>query len=310
MPPGHPTPLIPIFLLAVAAWLLTGCGGRAPALDEERALVFLSDAHTEASVFNYNRAYDLYGQARARAERGGDTWIESTFGLATAGWHRLPPNRASILEARGLFEELAELLPENSSYLPRVLLNLGRIIELRNFPGDTVDPELARTYYERVRDKWEGTIHADEAAGRIAANALHYVDDPERVRAGLEELESYLERRPDSPIANVLWYFLGDKYWFFLDDAEKSFAALERSVELGLVERARAWHTFWRMARMARENLNDPVLAASYYARIVQEAPRSPRVHEALLAYNELRERYPDELPELESLPFTLLRND
>lgn len=307
---GQSTPLIRLLAVVFAAWFLSGCGGRDPVVDEERALELLREAHTEASVFNYNRAQGLYAQARARAEHGSDVWVEATFGLATAGWHRLPPNRAAILEARGFFEELVEVLPPESPYLPRALLNLGRIVELRNFPGDTVDPDVARTYYERVLKQWEGTIHADEAAGRIAANALHHVDDRERVRTGLEDLEAYLEQRPDSPIANVLWYFLGDKYWFFLDDAEKSFAAFENAIELGLVEQARAWHTFWRMARMARENLDDPVLAASYYARIVRDAPRSPRVHEALVAYNEIREQYPDELPELDSLPFTLLQND
>ncbi|MCC5806415.1 MAG: hypothetical protein JJU00_08825 [Opitutales bacterium] len=290
---------IRLFAAAALCWVvLTGCA-RDRVVDTERSEALLREAHMEASVFNYNRAYELYSGSRAIAEVGSDQWVEATFGAATSGWHRLPPNRASIVEARTLFEELVKRLTTDSPYLPRALLSLGRMHEQVNFPGDTEDVNTARGYYTRVMEEWENTIFADEAAGRFAASALHDYRDPEAVREGLERLERYLERRTDSPIANILWYFLGDKYWHYLEDAEKAFASFERAIALGLVERARAWHTYWRMAWMAERYLDDPLGAAVYYAKIVEETPRSPRVHESLAAYARLREQFPDELPEI-----------
>jgi tetratricopeptide (TPR) repeat protein len=278
---------------------LTGCRRGEPIDPAERLSYLLERAALEASVFNYNDALRSYTEARALAEFSTDEWIEATFGAATAAWHRLPPNRSSIAEARQLFESLVEAIPEDSIFHGRALLNLGRLAEQRNFPGDIVDSEAARVLYRKVQSLWTGHILADEAAGRLAASALREFERPEIVRAALVELENYIENRPESPIASVLFFFLGEKYWTYLKDGERSFAAFERALEIGLVEQARIWQVYWRMAELAERELGQPLTAAAYFRRIVEETPRSPRIFEARRAYERIQARFPDELEDL-----------
>lgn len=285
--------------LLLTGGLFTGCDRVDPLYPEERLKLLLEEASRAVTVFNYNEAYRLYGQAREIAEVESEDWIVATFGLATSGWHRLPPNRGSISESRSLFEELVEVLPKDSIFRIRSQLNLGRLHELRNFPGDSVNPEIARVYYRTVMEEQAGTIFADEAAGRLASSFLREFERPEVVRASLVELETYLRGRQDSPIANVLYYFLGTKYWTYLRDPERSFDSFERAIERGLVEQARIWQVYWRMAEMAENHLNRPLDAAAYYRRIVVETPRSARIFEARQAYERLQALHPDELPDL-----------
>lgn len=298
--------------LGVIVW--AGCSSGHEQESEERialAQAILARANEAAFIFNFNQAHQLYLQARDLVPEDSEIWIEATYGAAIAGWHSLPPNRNSILESQALFETLSERLDTDSKFLPRVLLNLARLHEQRNFPGDPVNAERAAEYYRGIQARWPNSVIADEAAGRLAANGLHNFQNREAVRESLDTLRKYLAERPDSRIASVLWYFLGESYWNFLQDARQSFDAFEQAIEHGLVERARTGFVYARMASLAENHLNEPVTAAKYNLRIIRETPRFGGVYEAQLALSSLANRYPEILEHIpDEIVHKLERNE
>lgn len=282
--------------------IFSGCGKdvskSGDALIQQRAKL-QEEALRLTAIFNYNAAGAVYEKLRAVAEPGSEQWALATFGAATAAWHSLPPSSGQIDKARELFTELTVTMDASSPYWARAHLNLARMYEMENFPGDEVAPLKAREHYYEVLNNAADPVHADEAAGRLAANAFFEYEDPEVVRAGLETLEEYLARRPQSPIGPTLWNFLGESYWRLLQDAQKSHDAFWRSEQLGSTELARRWMVYWRMAWLAQHELGEPAKAIQHYQWIIDNAPRSPRIYEARMAIQDILEDH----PELRSVP-------
>ncbi|MCD8482165.1 MAG: hypothetical protein LR015_05530 [Verrucomicrobia bacterium] len=293
-----------LLAVLVALAMVSGCA-RKPAdalLSEEEVAELKSEAASLVSIFDFDRANPIYAHIRRGTEQGSEDWALATFGLATTFWHSLPPNRNNIAEATRLFTEITTTKTAESVYWGRAHLNLGRIAEMENFPGDRVDTVTALNHYRQVLTTLPGTPEADEAAGRIAANSLFDRDHPERLRAAFQELRAHLERGANPQIEPALWNFLGENYWNFLEDAGSSVYAMIRTANTGAVQPSRLGVLYWRIAWLAERELHDIPLAMHYYRLLYETLPRSTRSYEARLAYQRLVAEHP-ELAQLKSNP-------
>lgn len=168
------------------------------------------------------KATPLFREAVALATKPSKPWIEATFGLATCRHHTIPITPGGIEEARRLYRELHESVPE-SPYGRRSLFNLAWIAEIRDYAGDVQDREQAKTLYRQVFKTWPESELAGEAMFRYASTLIQQAHYPlagdltweqrvEKIIAAAETLRAWVEEHPDARIAPGMWEFLGSNY--------------------------------------------------------------------------------------------------
>ncbi len=286
--------LLPGLLLG-GSLLLGGCGAKSPA-DAEQAL---AAGKRQLATYDFQAAYDSFTAAQRAATAGSVTWMEASFGLATCAQHSSPPRRELIEQATRLYEQLAtpparDADSAGAKFAGRALLNLGRLAELRDYPGDEPDLAAARKYYEQVAAGWPNHELGDEATLRLAGLEIQQYEKLETVRAGAERLEAWLARRPDSPLAATGWAYLADTYFQPLADYPKMLVAFQHADELGLPNRSTAGKQYWRMALILEEELQQPRRAVAFYQKIIRITPTSGRAYESQQALRRLSQAHPD----------------
>lgn len=275
---------------------MAGCGDRSvltPEQIEAEIESLIAQASNHVLIFSYERAVPVYLRVRELATPGTHYWALGTFGAATAFWHSLPPNRSNMQQATTLFTELTEVLTAESDFWARAHLNLGRIAEMENFPGDRSDPARALEHYQTVLAALPGHIYADEAAGRIAGNSLFDFADEEGIQQAFQDLEAHLAGTQNTEVLAALWHFLGENYWHFLKDAPRSIHAMQQAAATGSIRPTRLEVLYWRIAWLSEHHLNNLPQAIYYYHYIAENLPRSIRSYEARIAYQRLLEQDP-----------------
>ncbi|MGF1632914.1 MAG: tetratricopeptide repeat protein [Phycisphaerae bacterium] len=278
--------------------LLLGPGAPAAvgAEDEEAELAAeLQAAAAEASRFSFEEAYNAFGRVMQEATPGSEIWREAAFGRAISAQHRLPPGAGLIAEAERLFGEIIESAPQ-SPLAARSMLTLGRIRELRDYPGDEIDLPAAIGWYEKVLATYPELPIRHEATVRLAGAYIQQFEDESAVRKGIGILEAYLAAYPTTdvnPLAGLMWQYLGDSYFSRLGDEPAALEAYLKAVDVGLIDIVQAGKIYWRTAVLA-ERAGRPEVAIAFYQRIITETPRSGRAYESQLALKRLREETDD----------------
>lgn len=263
--------------------LLTGC----PALGEKETTAdLLSRAAWEVRVFSFDKGFDLFKKVMAEAPEGSDNWQQAVFGAAVCKQQMVPPNAAKMVEAEELYALLLKKTPK-SKYLPRAMMMIGRLKELRDFFDDKTNLEEARSWYQRVVDGWPHRHIAGEATFRIAATYIQTFD-MKQVRKGIAILEGWLKKHPEDPMASGMWQYLGDTYFYPLNKYRKSLKCYIRADDIGLLEKGREGPVYWRMAIMADRFLKDRKNAIKYYTKIITITPTSGKAYMSQLALKKL----------------------
>jgi tetratricopeptide (TPR) repeat protein len=245
----------------------------------------------QLAQFEWQTAYDLFGQALEAAPESSAIWQDAAFGRAVAANQLTPSDEDRIEEAKQLFTKLSA--PElKSRFAARSLMNLGRIAELVDYSQDPIDLPTARTYYAAVVERFPDDAIAHEATLRLAAAYVQSYRD-EDVKQGTAILEKWLATHPQGPWASAMWQYLGDTYFFPLADYGKSLAAYERADELGWLDDADIGRVWWRIAKIAEANGNIPA-AVKFYTRIVTDAPVSGKGYESQVALKRLGAPVPE----------------
>jgi tetratricopeptide (TPR) repeat protein len=249
----------------------------------------LEAARQSIVEFDWKRAIKLYPEVRDAAPVGGDVWLEATYCLATAYHHVQPPDAGTISKARSLYQEIIDHAP-GTRWSARAMYNIGRILELRDYPDDQLDMDGAREWYDRVVREFPDQPIAGEAVLRSAAVLVMSYDAPgyARVKQGIALLESWLASHPDDPLASLMWQYLGDSYFRPLADYDNAIRCYEQTDRLGWVDAGNQGPWYWRCAQIAERHLNRPDLAAKYYSKIIVETPKSGKAYQAMLALRRL----------------------
>ncbi len=199
-------------------------------------------------------------------------WLEITYALAVSAWHASPP-RAEWIE---LAESLFTLIAEEEGYTTvgvAARMNLARLAEIIDFPGDVPDYETAKAIYMDILERRAGQDVAMQAALRLA-NLQAYTLTEEGAQAGVALIQHQLELNPDSPWASVGWQYLGDMYIHFLQDRAAALDAYAEAYRLGFANVPRSDAYLWRMGQFAEE-LERKEEALRWYRVLIVDHPRS-----------------------------------
>ena len=289
-------------VLALGALLLSPPEATAKATVEETSIA-TSGGQASAAIetLEFVDAADAFDQVLARTAPPALLWQQATFGKALAMQHITPPSESYIDQAVGLYKQLLEKTPD-SKFAPLATLSLGRIAEVRDFPGDASDLDAARTHYQRVLDQWPDTNFAHEAAIRIAGLSLQQIDDPQAMRAGVAYLQAYLAQHPDNRYASIMYEQIGQTYDLAFDEYGPATEAYMKALRIGLLTQAELPQVLWRVAQLA-ERAGRPADAAYCYQQILTGALRSGRSFEARLALKRLAARHPELHIEVPDMP-------
>jgi len=240
--------------------------------------------------FEFDQAIDAFTHMRDQLDPGDPVYREATFGLAVALQHRTPPLAEYNQRAADLYRELADSAQDDIA--ARSLLNLGRILELRDFQGDPIKPDEAAEVYDEVITQYPDQPITHEAAFRYAGALIQQYDQPERVQAGVDFLEGWLDDHPDNPFAGGMHLVLYDHY----REDNQNAQALRHLVEgdaVGLPV-PRVGEYYWQAGELAREFPDQLDTAVRFYTKTVVETPSSGRAYQALDRLRALAEANPD----------------
>ncbi|MFQ3671786.1 MAG: tetratricopeptide repeat protein [Verrucomicrobiia bacterium] len=274
-----------LLILVVCIGLFAGCGPGSFAGKDPESLI-RTGAELLAS-FAFAEAEPRLRVAREEVEPGSELWQKATFLLAVSLRHQTPPSPRKIEEARLLLETLLQEAPE-SRYAPDALIALARLDELRNFPGDPVNPEGAARRYREVLERFPDSDLADLAFLRLAAQGTLDAGNLEAARQTVALLEARMAERPDSPYRWAYWELLASINRLLLKDRPAALRAMIEADRSSLNAEGRRGTLFWNIATLAEE-LGDRKTAELYYKRLWEKAPRSLRNTEAKARYEALR---------------------
>lgn len=282
---------------AIACLCAAACGLvlAFPAQGSDDVNDLLRQGVAEVGYLDFRKADGFFSRALAVAVPGSPQWQQAIIGHATAIQHISPTTQANVERAASLLGQLLDAAPD-SPYAPRAMMQLARIAELRDYRGDTPDPEGARQWYRKVRDRWSGDPIAGEATFRIAMTHIT-TRQPDQVNMGIAELRQWLAAHPNDPLASAMWEYLGQTYkvhpispiarhpWH---DMAESIRCFMKADELGFTQPGREGPVYWAIGQMAQglmarareagrsdEADHYRQLAQRYYRKLIRKAPNS-----------------------------------
>jgi tetratricopeptide (TPR) repeat protein len=267
-----------------------GCGGcSGGGLRETRIRSELEIGRDFLNSLNFNQALDIYLDLYGNLTAAAPEWSEVAFGYATCLWHAAPASEENVRQAESVFREIMESIPE-SDWARISRLHLARIRMLRDFPGDLEDPDGAMPLLEGLLD--DSTVVRHEALLRLAECYRMEYDNPDKIRRARDLLAEWLQDYPDNPFAAAMWEQVAWMELLDFKNEEGALEAFQRAFALGFADPTREGELLWRIAELARATGNAK-LAATYYARVITDAPSSGRGFEAQEKIKVLRDTVP-----------------
>ena len=124
--------------------------------------------HDAVADLDFRNVLKLYAPLQGRRCRRQHRWTEATFCMALANHQLQPITGDAIVEAQRLYE-LVVAKSKDDRYIARAMLNIGRILELRNYKNDKINLVRAHDQYRKVLDRFPTAPVAAEAVLRGGA---------------------------------------------------------------------------------------------------------------------------------------------
>lgn len=272
-------------LLPILA-LLAACGPADPPPTLEAGLAALA-------ARRYQDAERALERALPALAPGSEDWQRCVVALAAAWQHDPQLSAAHTQRAAALYEALwTHGSGERRSW---AALQLARLAQLRDFPGDLPDRAAARRWYRAAIDADPDSVLASQAVAYLAGCWVEELT-PQGFAAAEAVLVERLTARPEDPLAALLWMQLAELRQLYRGDLPGAIAALQQVVARGGGPPAWRWRTHWRLATLA-ERLGERDLAAAAYRHIAAHELRSGRADAARRRLLRLGEE-PPPLPE------------
>ncbi|WOO41277.1 tetratricopeptide repeat protein [Rubellicoccus peritrichatus] len=259
-----------LFGLASLIVLLHGCGPAELSDREKNDLIESGVAALE--FFDFKKAYEDLSKVRPQLEEGSKQWEEVTYGLALAAWHTSPPDGFMVGLATELFQDLINQ-GKSPEIIAQVRLDLGRIYEITDFPGDKVNVEKAQQEFETVMKQNPGNDYGYQGMLRLAQTYVQELDTANAEKAA-NLISDYIARYPESEWKSVAAQYLGDIYYMYLGDDTKALEAYKIAKAAGFPNKSSMDVYIWRMGILAERTGKDRD-ATDYFYEIVTEYPRS-----------------------------------
>lgn len=278
--------------------LLHGCAVETVSVDSTQAA--LEEAKLLIRVSDFKAAYELLERNPLSDEDVPEIQAQWYFLSGISAWHRVPPSAQWQAKAREHLEVLVERFPE-SVLASQGAYTLGRILEVRDFPEDVVDPEAAALWYKRCIEEWPEYVSAAMSRFRLAAMDMNAYEDPERMARGVAALDLWLQQNREHELAPVAAVLLANQLDIQLNDPESALPYYLLAEELGWVSKTLIGHRRWRIAEIA-ESLDQVDLAVEMYQKIIRENLQSARGYESQMRLKALKIQHPERSIEIPPL--------
>lgn len=257
-------------LVLLALLVTSGCTGGDSGAESMDARI--EEAITFLSLYDFDAAYGLLPDLAAEIPSGHSRWEEVTYAAAIAQWHKAPGTRLNIEAAERLLEQLLEVGPDPNRRA-QYALDLGRIAEVEDFPGDVRNPQAARLRYRQALDLAQSESTEAEIRLRMVQLDMETLE-AERIEVAVADLHSMLDRGFGEPWRTLIWLLLGEVHAAYALDDE---AALDAFLQVDLEHfpiTSRIPGFVWRRAQLSLQ-LERPEEAARQFQLILDEFPRS-----------------------------------
>jgi tetratricopeptide (TPR) repeat protein len=267
--------------------LIIGCSVK---LDPELAEKQVEKGIQALRIFDFSSAYDLLEPAVPALSEDAAIYVEAKYALAVVLWHKSPPSAENIDRALELFHQLLERDDLNPELRGQIQLDLGRIYEVVDYPGDEKDVARARTQYEMVIEKFKGTELGFQAVLRLENTYAKLLTD-EGFRKQIEILENYLESNQDAAVdggwKSIAYGEIGDAYFYGLGQPQPALEAYKKAHQFGFTQPENVDREFWKIAACA-EAAGQKADAIKYYTLVANDIRSRYHTQAALI----LKDKY------------------
>lgn len=252
----------------------------------------LLEASRAVASHEFGPAYRAYHGILEIDDLTTEQRAEALYGLATAAWHRTPPDSARITMAEDSYREVVTRYPD-SAFAPLALRNLARIAESIDYPGDESKPRVAESLYRDILERWPDHKVRHEITLRLTSNLWTDISDEPRVEEGIMILEDYLRSNPSSPYLAAGWELLADLHAIERQAPERALQYYLLADAAGFVDHNRNALNFYRITELARKvgYLDTEIL---FHQRMITELPNSGRAYESLQRLVEIAIMHPE----------------
>lgn len=262
--------VIGVFFLACGWFGLTGCTQERAV--ERSASEKLEKAESLVRILDFEGARELLLTTRPLFEKGEPQWSRSTYLLAVSDRFIKPVVPERIREAESLLEELFRE-SGNPELRSQAALDLGRLREREDYPGEPTDLAKARSWYREAEAIAPGIDMIARSRLRLAFSYAKQLEK-EPVQEAITILKEFLSEHPDNPWSSVTLQYIGDLYAFWLNDTAAGFPYYERAYERGFSIETLTDRFLWRIIVWAEEN-NRPEKVIQYASELIDGYPRS-----------------------------------
>ncbi len=279
--------LRPICIVCVAflAVLLGGCGGGAQQGSVED---LLEEGWRAYSTGDFDFAVQTFESAERKPGLTPEQHFSALLGVATTYHLRSNPD---LEQARAWYERLGELPAGEAKR--QSLFGLG-LIDLAQGKGGSGQTKLVRLIqdFPESMEANEAVIHVADSLLRPSAKGgepgQFELAGSAMVDRGLNMLEERLRGYPHNPLAAAMHLMLAVEY-IELEQFAKAVEHLQAAELEGIAGVRMQSVNLWRIARIAQMELKDYGLAEQYYARYVEEFPRTTLYYRASRSLDRVR---------------------
>jgi TolA-binding protein len=250
----------------------------------------LAAGWNELDLVNYPKAQRTFEQVLRSIPTPAQK-AEAMFALAHLWQYRQPG--ADLGKAKRLYEDVVGELGEAPA-APLALMALARMADAPEYEKDR-NRKRARELYREIIDRYRGHFLAEEAVLRLAMTYLEELGNVQVENVGVKLLRDFLARKPESSLAPVMHWELGNLYfnrreyrqavreWIAADALD---AKAPEGRAMSTVARA---GLYFQIAKVNEKHLKDYATAAKWYEKIVTDVRRENRYYVAKVSAERCR---------------------
>jgi len=283
----------------------------------------LNSAWREVEFKNYKIALKLFDDILQDKSAPLKDKIQSKFAKAMINQFKRPNpdmSKAEKLHAELFFQNFSHFIA------PASLLQLGRIYDYNFFAGKSLfsavnlfskasdndkapsfvrdlakkyvklsrekqsKTEMARAFYKTIIENYpDATSQVAEATLRLALTFTDDIQNTNSVKHGIQILEAFIEKNPDSEFTSVMMMTTGNAYCDVLKNYKEGIKYLIGFEEKGILNFREQSAFLFKIAVIAQNKLNDYSIAEKYYNKILNEQIEDKRVKLVLDKLNQIK---------------------
>ena len=279
--------MIPLLLGVCLCLSLSSCSPRRVEIDDSGAKI--AEAWSEFRMGEYRKAIEIFSSVAQHPETSKKHRLAALYGLACSHWQKLPD--ADKPRAIRIFNQIIEESPDSeyAAWSGLALIRIDHIVPA----GEKPDYPALRARYLALFQKFPKFTAGHEGFIYMAATYVASMQNEDELRKGLEILEDFIQKHPDSPFISSAWSLKAKACELLGRPVEMMDAMIKalETIELDPTNpRMDDAGRFWSIAVAAEFEAGDFAVAKKYYQRLLDDYPTERRRFAAIVALQRIQE--------------------